>query len=61
MIPWSHCSFSMKEELTAILDKHRPRLTRELDINGGILNRLLANGVITADHLDDIKVILCLL
>ena len=47
----------MRKELWDILDIHRSALVKQLDIDGGILNRLLSKEVITVDHMEDIKVI----
>lgn len=47
----------MREELQKHLDDNCHKLVKQLDIDSGILNRLLARDIITSDHLADIKVI----
>lgn len=45
----------MREELQKHLDDNCHKLVKQLDIDSGILNRLLARDIITSDHLADIK------
>lgn len=45
----------MKTEFCQVLDSHADELCLQLDVDSGILNRLLAKGIITSEHVADIK------